>query len=88
MPPPTATTTSALDRPALAKKRASTSTVASVLASSPSGMTHTSKGTPGSNPSIQPASKIDCCVTITAALAVAGTKRAVSWRAPGPTSTG
>ena len=40
------------------------STVASVLASSPSGMTHTSEGTPGSRPSTQPASLIACWVTI------------------------
>jgi hypothetical protein len=45
-------------------------------------------GRPASIPSTQPASLIDCWVTITADLALEGTKRATSWRAPGPTSTG
>ena len=47
IPPPTAMTTSAGDRPEAAKRRASISTVASVLDSSPSGTRQTSKGSPG-----------------------------------------
>ena len=61
-------TTSARERPARAKRRASASTVASVLASSPSGMRQTSEGTPGS--SLDPAGVlIASWVTITADLA-------------------
>ena len=60
------------------KRRASDSTVAMVLASSPSPMMQTSNGTPGSSPSSQPASTIDSCVTTAAERAVGGTKRATS----------
>ncbi len=88
MPPPTAITTSARDRPEAAKRRASDSTVASVLASSPSAMVQTSKGRPGSRPTSQPASLIASWVTTTAILAPGGTKRATSWRAPAPTRMG